>query len=59
MYHRRNQFLGHELKNKLIKNKYRIKAKFATLENPQSNSILELINKCIANLVHTFGFKNY
>ena len=37
----RNEFLGHTFKNYLIENKYRIKAKCATTENLQANSILE------------------
>ena len=50
MYNVRNKFLGHEDKNKTIKNEYWVKSKCATTENTQENSILEIINQVIANL---------
>ena len=57
MYDRGNEFLGHVFRNDLIKILYGIKAKCATTENPQVNSILERIRKVIVNLVSTFDLK--
>ena len=51
-YDRGNKFLGHALKMTQSK-KYGIKAKYITTENPQENSILEIVHQFIANLVHT------
>ena len=52
----------YDLKNKLLgqafKIEYGIKAKFETMANPQSNSILEIIHQVIATLVHTFDLQN-
>ena len=54
------KLLGHALKNNQTKNKYGIKAKCATTENPQANSILERIHRVIANFARTFDSqKNY
>ena len=59
IYDRWNEFLGHAFENSLIKNKYRIKDKSATTENPQASSILERIHQFKVNLVHTFDLKIY
>ena len=54
------KLLGHALKNNQTKNKYGIKAKCATTENPQANSILERIHQVTEKLVHKFDLqKNY
>ena len=58
MYDRGNEFPGHAFKNDLIKNEFGIKAKFATTENSQANSVLEQIHQFIANLVRTYDLKN-
>ena len=55
---RGNELLGHVFKNDRTENKYEIKAKCATMENPQENSILEIIHQFMANLVRTFDVKN-
>ena len=52
MYNQSNKFLG-----QAFKIEYGIKAKFETMANPQSNSILE-IHQVIATLVHTFDLQN-
>ena len=57
-YDHGNELLGHAFKNYIIKNKYGIKPKFATTENPQANSILEPICQFIANLVRNFDWEN-
>ena len=57
-HNRGNEFLDHSFKKYWIKNKYRIKAKCDTTENPQAKSILERINQGIANLVQEFDFQN-
>ena len=44
-------------KNYFIVKEYGIKTKCVNTENLQENSILELIHKVIANLVHTFYLK--
>ena len=43
MYDCGNEFLRHTFKRKLIKNEYRIKAKFSTKANHQANYIKERI----------------
>ena len=45
-------------KNDQTENKYEIKAKCATMENPQENPILEIIHQVMANLVNTFYLQN-
>ena len=45
-------------KNYLNKTKYIIKAKFKATENPQANSILEIIHQFIVNLVSTFDLQD-
>ena len=35
-----------------------IQAKCETTENPQTNSILEIINQVVANFVNMFDFQN-
>ena len=57
-YDQGNEFLGHAFKNYLIENKYKIKAKCATTENPKANSILERIHQVIVNLVRTYDLQN-
>ena len=55
---RGNEFLGHAFKNDLIEREFGIKSKCATIENPQANSVLEIIHQVIVNLVHTFDLQN-
>ena len=47
----------HAFKNDLIKNEYVIKAKCVVTENPQENSILEIIHQVVLNLVYTFDLQ--
>ena len=54
MYDHVNKFIGHSFKNDLIKKRIRYKSKFATTDNPQSNSILEIVHQGIVNLVRMF-----
>ena len=53
-YDKGNEFLGHAFKNSLICNTYGIKAKVATMANPQVNEIIERMHQTLANLVRTF-----
>ena len=57
-YDQRNKLLGHVFKNDLIENEYGIKAKCATMSNPQANSIMQIIHQVIENLVLTYDLQN-
>ena len=56
-YDQGNKFLGHALNNDLIETEYNIKAKGAATENPQEDSILEIIHQVIANFVSTIDLQ--
>ena len=53
-----NELLGHTFKIDLIEVEYGIKTKWTTTENPQENSILEIIHQVIEHLVSRFDLKN-
>ena len=55
-YDRGTKFLGHAYKNDQIEREYGIFF-FASMENPQENSILERIHQVISNIVRTFVLK--
>ena len=57
MYGRGNEFMVHAFKNNLIEIEYGIKSKCATTENSQVNSILEIIQQFIVNLVRNFDWQ--
>ena len=52
-----NELLGHALNCFLIEKEYGVKAKCATLENPQAKSKLEQNLQVLANFLHTFFSK--
>ena len=56
-YDRGNEFLVHAFKNDLIEKQYGIKAKCATTENPQENSILEIFTKSLRTVYVCMSYK--
>ena len=53
-----NESLVHAFNNNRVENEFGIKAKCATMENPQANSIIEKIHQVITNLVRKFELQN-